>query len=317
MAFVRRAAQTVYHPTSTCAIGSVVDPELRVYGIEGLRVADASVMPTITRGEHERRDDHDRREGRGPDQRTAAPRPPSRGERLMSTDRADRRGDLLSEQDWTGKIFSDGWVDAPETIETVEPATGEVLGTAGVANAASVAAAAKSAARAQREWAAMPLAERVAVVRARRRAARAAPRRDRGLDGARVGLRSRRRPTWRSARRSASSTRPRRSSRIRSGTCCRRSTPGSDVDRAPRADRRRRRDHAVELPDRPRDALGRPGARARQRGRAQERPEHAGQRRRDHRARLRGGRAARRASCTCSAAAPRSARRSSRTRTSG
>ena len=39
--------------------------------------------------------------------------------------------DLLSEQDWTGKIFSDGWVDAPETIETIEPATGEVLGTAG------------------------------------------------------------------------------------------------------------------------------------------------------------------------------------------
>ena len=44
------SAQTVYHPTSTCAIGSVVDPELRVYGIEGLRVVDASVMPTITRG---------------------------------------------------------------------------------------------------------------------------------------------------------------------------------------------------------------------------------------------------------------------------
>jgi choline dehydrogenase len=50
MDFVLRAAQTVYHPTSTCAIGSVVDSELRVYGIEGLRVADASVMPTITRG---------------------------------------------------------------------------------------------------------------------------------------------------------------------------------------------------------------------------------------------------------------------------
>ena len=49
MAWVRSAAQTVYHPTSTCAIGSVVDPELRVYGVEGLRVADASVMPTITR----------------------------------------------------------------------------------------------------------------------------------------------------------------------------------------------------------------------------------------------------------------------------
>jgi benzaldehyde dehydrogenase (NAD) len=72
--------------------------------------------------------------------------------------------DLLSEQGWTGKIFSDGWVDAPETIETVEPATGDVLGTAGVANAASVAAATKSAARAQREWAALPMSERVAVV---------------------------------------------------------------------------------------------------------------------------------------------------------
>ena len=43
-------SQSVYHPTSTCAIGSVVDPQLRVYGFEGLRVADASVMPTITRG---------------------------------------------------------------------------------------------------------------------------------------------------------------------------------------------------------------------------------------------------------------------------
>jgi choline dehydrogenase len=50
MAFVRRAGQSVYHPTSTCAIGAVVDPQLRVYGVEGLRVADASVMPTITRG---------------------------------------------------------------------------------------------------------------------------------------------------------------------------------------------------------------------------------------------------------------------------
>jgi choline dehydrogenase-like flavoprotein len=49
-AFVQRAAQTVYHPTSTCAMGQVVDSELRVYGVEGLRVVDASVMPTITRG---------------------------------------------------------------------------------------------------------------------------------------------------------------------------------------------------------------------------------------------------------------------------
>jgi choline dehydrogenase-like flavoprotein len=49
MAWVTRAAQTVYHPTSTCAMGEVVDSELRVHGIDGLRVVDASVMPTITR----------------------------------------------------------------------------------------------------------------------------------------------------------------------------------------------------------------------------------------------------------------------------
>jgi choline dehydrogenase len=50
MACARRAGQSVYHPTSTCAMGSVVDSELRVYGFEGLRVVDASVMPEITRG---------------------------------------------------------------------------------------------------------------------------------------------------------------------------------------------------------------------------------------------------------------------------
>ena len=50
MAFIRRVAQSVYHPTSTCAMGSVVDSALRVLGCEGLRVVDASVMPEITRG---------------------------------------------------------------------------------------------------------------------------------------------------------------------------------------------------------------------------------------------------------------------------
>jgi choline dehydrogenase len=49
LAWARRVAQPVYHPTSTCAMGEVVDPELRVHGVEGLRVVDASVMPTITR----------------------------------------------------------------------------------------------------------------------------------------------------------------------------------------------------------------------------------------------------------------------------
>jgi len=49
LAWALVAGQSVYHPTSTCAMGSVVDSELRVYGTQGLRVVDASVMPTITR----------------------------------------------------------------------------------------------------------------------------------------------------------------------------------------------------------------------------------------------------------------------------
>lgn len=43
-------AITVYHPTCTCRIGSVVDPRLRVLGMEKLRVADASIMPNILSG---------------------------------------------------------------------------------------------------------------------------------------------------------------------------------------------------------------------------------------------------------------------------
>jgi choline dehydrogenase len=49
-AALRAQAQTLYHPVGTCAIGTVVDRELRVVGYEGLRVADASVMPRIPRG---------------------------------------------------------------------------------------------------------------------------------------------------------------------------------------------------------------------------------------------------------------------------
>jgi choline dehydrogenase len=52
--FVRNAASTYFHPTSTCRMGPspdcVVDHELRVHGIDGLRVADASIMPDVTSG---------------------------------------------------------------------------------------------------------------------------------------------------------------------------------------------------------------------------------------------------------------------------
>jgi choline dehydrogenase len=51
---IRSQTQTLYHPVGTCAMGtgeqSVVDPELRVRGVDGLRVADASVMPMVPRG---------------------------------------------------------------------------------------------------------------------------------------------------------------------------------------------------------------------------------------------------------------------------
>jgi choline dehydrogenase len=54
IAWLRATCEHIYHPACSCAIGSpdngVVDAELRAYGVEGLRVADASVMPRITSG---------------------------------------------------------------------------------------------------------------------------------------------------------------------------------------------------------------------------------------------------------------------------
>jgi choline dehydrogenase len=52
--FVRETGTTNHHPSSSCAMGigsnSVVDPQLRVHGVAGLRVADASIMPSVVAG---------------------------------------------------------------------------------------------------------------------------------------------------------------------------------------------------------------------------------------------------------------------------
>ena len=54
MDWARRTSVTIYHPTGTCKMGvdpmAVLDPDLRVKGIKGLRVADASIMPQIVSG---------------------------------------------------------------------------------------------------------------------------------------------------------------------------------------------------------------------------------------------------------------------------
>jgi choline dehydrogenase-like flavoprotein len=50
IAHMERNSTTLFHPVATCAMGSVVDSELRVLGMDGLRVVDASVMPTLVRG---------------------------------------------------------------------------------------------------------------------------------------------------------------------------------------------------------------------------------------------------------------------------
>src|SRR5688500_16096184 len=50
LAFCREMGETVFHPTSTCSMGAVVDEKLKVKGVHNLRVVDASVMPGVPSG---------------------------------------------------------------------------------------------------------------------------------------------------------------------------------------------------------------------------------------------------------------------------
>jgi choline dehydrogenase len=53
-AYIRQTADSIHHPVGTCKMGhdrlAVVNPQLQVHGVQGLRVVDASIMPTITAG---------------------------------------------------------------------------------------------------------------------------------------------------------------------------------------------------------------------------------------------------------------------------
>ncbi len=67
LGYARVAGGTLYHAVGTCKMGHgpecVVDPQLRVMGVERLRVVDASIMPKISSGNTNAPDHHDRREG--------------------------------------------------------------------------------------------------------------------------------------------------------------------------------------------------------------------------------------------------------------
>ena len=94
--WVARDGETALHPSCTCRMGvddmSVVDPlTMRVHGVEGLRVVDASVMPYVTQRQHLRAGDDAGREGRRPDpgqhRRWSRRRPSSTGTRPPRPDR--------------------------------------------------------------------------------------------------------------------------------------------------------------------------------------------------------------------------------------
>ena len=74
--------------------------------------------------------------------------------------------EILDDLDWQGKVYSNGWISpGGGTLESIEPATGEVLAQVGLADADDIAAAAAAAKNAQPGWAAQPGPHRAAVMR--------------------------------------------------------------------------------------------------------------------------------------------------------
>ena len=74
--------------------------------------------------------------------------------------------EILDDLDWQGKVYSNGWISpGGGTLESIEPATGEVLAQVGLADADDIAAAAAAAKNAQRGWAGQPGPHRAAVMR--------------------------------------------------------------------------------------------------------------------------------------------------------
>ena len=223
---------------------------------------------------------------------------------------------LGDEKTWSGRIFSDGWVDAPETIESTEPATGDVLGTAGAGNADGR----REGGRVRRARAARVGRHPVHRARGRgaprRRPDRAAPRGADRLARARVGL-----DPAEGRQRADRLEGPVRDGR---GADLAPARPGAPLlrpgphQRGPaHAGGRGRRDLPVELPGGAPGALGGPGARARQRRDPQVRSQHPDQRRRAHRPAVRGGRPSRGPPARDRRRRRGRARRSARTRTCG
>ena len=161
---------------------------------------------------------------------------------------------LLDGREWSGRIYSDDWVDAPATVETTEPATGKVLGIAGVGDVAVDRPRECFSAEGSGGVGSL-LADRAnRGDQTRRRAARAPPGGARAVADPRVGVGSRQsRSGGDRLDRTARSGRGADFAPARPRTAV--ADPGAQQHRPAGPGRDDRRDHSVEFPDRAGDAL--------------------------------------------------------------